>query len=114
MTYFQGCNRRFSEVCRNLAWNPRRKIPWFPTIDQKCVGCAKCVVFCSLGTFAIEEKDGNKRAVAKNPNNCVVLCSGCASIGPAVAIKHPSKKEYGENIKALRENPDLKLRKHSK
>ena len=94
---------------------PRSKVPWYPTIDYaKCVSCGKCVEFCSLGTYAFEEENGKKKALVKNPNNCVVLCSGCDSICPAGAIKHPSKKEFRENIKALRENPDLKLRKRSK
>jgi NAD-dependent dihydropyrimidine dehydrogenase PreA subunit len=93
----------------------RSKVPWYPTIDYaKCVSCGKCVEFCSLGTYAFEEENGKKKTLVKNPNNCVVLCSGCDSICPAGAIKHPSKKEFRENIKALRENPDLKLRKRSK
>ncbi len=75
---------------------------------------AACVEFCSLGTYLFEEENGKKGFGKKNPNNCVVLCSGCDSICAAGAFKHPSKKEFRENIKAFRENPDLKLRKRSK
>lgn len=90
---------------------PRDKIPWHPTIDyEKCISCGKCVEYCKLGTYEFDEKDGKKRSVVKNPNNCVVLCSGCDSICPVGAIKHPSKKEFQEKLRELRTNPDLKLR----
>ena len=57
---------------------PRSKIPWYPTIDyEKCVSCGKCVDYCKLGTYEFEQKDGKNRPVVKNPNNCVVLCTGC-------------------------------------
>ncbi len=82
---------------------PRSQIPWYPTIDyEKCVSCEKCVDYCKLGTFEFEEKDRKKRSVVKNPNNCVVLCTGCDEICPSGAIKHPSKKETRETIKNLR------------
>jgi NAD-dependent dihydropyrimidine dehydrogenase PreA subunit len=82
---------------------PRSKIPWYPAIDyEKCVSCGKCVEFCSLGTYGFEEKDGKKRAVVKNPNNCVVLCSGCDAICPAGAISHPSKTATRKIITKLR------------
>lgn len=84
---------------------PRSKIPWNPTIDyKKCVSCGKCVEYCTLGTFDFEEKNGNKRPVVKNPNNCVVLCTGCDGICSAHAIRHQSKKETREIIKNLRKN----------
>jgi formate hydrogenlyase subunit 6/NADH:ubiquinone oxidoreductase subunit I len=36
---------------------PRDKIPWYPTIDyEKCVSCGKCVEYCTLGTYAFEER----------------------------------------------------------
>lgn len=89
-------------------WIPRSKIPWYPTIDyEKCVGCGKCVEFCTLRTFGFEGGNGKKRPIVKNPNNCVVLCSGCDSICPAKAIKHPSKKQTREAIKALRKTYSL-------
>ena len=87
---------------------PRSKIPWYPTIDyEKCVSCGKCVDYCKLDTFKFEEKDGEKRTIVKNPNNCVVLCTGCDEICPAGAITHPSKKETSEIIRNLRKNYDL-------
>ncbi len=87
---------------------PRNKIQWFPTIDyEKCIGCGKCVDYCTLGTFEIEEKGGKKRSVVKNPYNCVVLCTGCDSICPVGAIKHPSKNATKDEIKNLRKKHPL-------
>jgi NAD-dependent dihydropyrimidine dehydrogenase PreA subunit len=82
---------------------PRNKIPWGPKIDyDKCVSCGKCVDYCKLGVYEFEEKEGKTRSVVKNPNNCVVMCTGCEEQCPADAIKHPSKKETREIIKNLR------------
>jgi NAD-dependent dihydropyrimidine dehydrogenase PreA subunit len=79
---------------------PRSKIPWGPTIDyEKCISCGKCVDYCKLGAYEFEEKEGTKRAVVRNPNNCVVFCTGCEEQCPAGAIKFPSKKETREIIK---------------
>jgi NAD-dependent dihydropyrimidine dehydrogenase PreA subunit len=50
----------------------------------------------------LEEKEGKKRPVVKNPYNCVVLCNGCDAICPAGAITHPSKKETGDLIREMR------------
>jgi len=84
---------------------PRNRIPWYPIIDyQKCVSCGRCVDYCKLGTFEIEERDGDTKCVVKNPNNCVVLCTGCDEICPAGAIKHQSKKETREIIRKLRKD----------
>ena len=86
---------------------PRSKITWRPFIDyDKCINCGKCVECCTLGTYEFEEKGAKKIPMVKNPNNCVVLCSGCDSICPAGAIKHPSKKEFREKIKELLANVD--------
>ena len=52
--------------------------------------------------YEFEESNGKKIPVVKNPNNCVVLCSGCDSICPAGAIKHPAKKQARELIRMLR------------
>ncbi len=82
---------------------PRDKIQWFPTIDYvKCIACGKCVDYCTLGTFEFEEKNGKIRPLVKNPYNCVVLCTGCDSICPQGAIKHPSKRITKEAIRNLR------------
>lgn len=84
---------------------PRSKIPWYPTINyEKCVSCGKCVDYCKLGVYDFEEKVGKKISAVKNPNNCVVYCSGCDSICPAGAIKHPSKKETAKVISKLRKD----------
>jgi NAD-dependent dihydropyrimidine dehydrogenase PreA subunit len=82
---------------------PRSKIPWYPAIDYaKCISCGKCVDYCTLGVFEFEEKQGKKRSVVKNPNNCVVFCTGCQEICPAGAITHQSKKETRAIIRKLR------------
>ncbi len=88
---------------------PREKILWNPTIDyEKCISCGKCVEYCTLGTYAFEEEKGTKKPIVKNPNNCVVLCSGCDSICPTGAISHPSKKQTRERIKELRKTYSVK------
>jgi len=90
---------------------PRSKIPWYPSIDyEKCIACGKCVDFCHKSVFSMEEKVGKKKTVVKNPNSCVVICTGCDDICPAGAISHPSKKEFTQKIRALRKNPDYKLK----
>jgi NAD-dependent dihydropyrimidine dehydrogenase PreA subunit len=92
---------------------PRDKIPWHPTIDyEKCVGCGKCVDYCTLGTYESKENKGEKKPIVSNPNNCVVLCSGCDSICLANAITHPSKKQTQEIIRNLRKTYPVKLTKN--
>jgi len=62
------------------------KIPWNPIIDyDKYVACGKCVAFCHVGSFRIEEQDGKKRA-AVTPNKCIIFCRGCEDVCPADAI----------------------------
>jgi NAD-dependent dihydropyrimidine dehydrogenase PreA subunit len=81
---------------------PRSKIPWGPTIDyEKCISCGKCADYCKLGVFEFEEKEGKKVSVVKNPNNCVVFCTGCQEQCPADAITHPSKEETRKIIRKL-------------
>ena len=94
-----------SQIMSEESWHnmPRSKIPWYPTIDyKKCVSCGKCVEYCTLGTFEFEVKEGMKKPYVKNPNNCVVLCTGCDSLCPAGAIKHQSKQKTRNVIKELR------------
>lgn len=82
---------------------PRSKIPWYPMIDyEKCVSCGKCVDYCTLGVLEFEEKEGKKMSVVKNPNNCVVFCTGCEEICPASAITHPSKKETRKIVENMK------------
>ena len=82
---------------------PRSKIPWGPTIDyKKCISCGKCVDYCKLGVYEFEEHQGKKRLIVKNPDSCVVLCTGCEEICSAGAITHPSKRETREIIRKLR------------
>lgn len=73
---------------------PRNEIPWYPIIDyDKCIACGTCVEFCHNRTFDFEEKDGEKKVIAKNPYNCVVFCRGCESQCPVSAITHQSEEE---------------------
>jgi NAD-dependent dihydropyrimidine dehydrogenase PreA subunit len=73
---------------------PRNKIPWAPKIDyKKCVSCGKCVDFCHMHAFGLEEKNGKKKTVVKNLDACVVFCRGCEDICPVSAISHPSEEE---------------------
>jgi len=82
---------------------PRSKIPWGPTINyEKCTCCGKCLDYCKLGVYEFEEKKGNNRSEVKNPNNCVVFCTGCQDQCPVGAIKFPSKKETRDIINELR------------
>ena len=86
---------------------PRSKIPWYPTIDyEKCISCGKCVDYCKLGVYEFQESQGKKRSVVKNPNNCVVFCTGCEAQCPAKAITHPSKKETRKIIRKLQKAKD--------
>ena len=81
---------------------PRKKIPWYPTINyEKCVSCGKCVDFCHAQSFGFEEKDEKKKTVLKNLNACVVMCRGCEDICPAGAITHPSEEETKQLIEKL-------------
>lgn len=89
---------------------PRDKIPWYPTINyEKCVSCGKCIDYCTLGTYEFKEEE--KKPIVANPNNCVVLCSGCDSICPTGAINHPSKKQTQEIIRGLRKTYPVKQTK---
>ncbi len=85
---------------------PRNKIPWGPTIDyEKCASCGKCREYCTLGVFGSKEKNREKQSVVKNPNNCVVFCTGCENQCPVGAIKFPSKRETRELIMKLQKTP---------
>jgi NAD-dependent dihydropyrimidine dehydrogenase PreA subunit len=81
---------------------PRNKIPWGPKIDyEKCISCGKCVEYCKLGVYELEENQGKKKSVVKNPYNCVVFCKGCEEQCPAGAITHPLKEETQKIIEKL-------------
>ena len=91
---------------------PREKIPWYPTIDyKKCIKCGKCVDYCKLGAYELEEKEGKKKPVVRNPYNCVVLCAGCDSICTAGAISHQHRKQTQETIRNLRKTHLVKQTK---
>ncbi|MCW4043956.1 MAG: ferredoxin family protein [Candidatus Bathyarchaeota archaeon] len=93
---------------------PRRKIPWYPTIDySKCVGCGACVDYCTAGGFGVyvfEERDGKKLPVVKNPYNCIVFCRGCEDkeVCPVGAITHPSEEETHKIIEKLQKSKKRK------
>ncbi len=80
---------------------PRIKISWDPKIDyNKCITCGKCVDFCHMNAFKVEEKDGKNKTTVK-PNFCVVFCRGCEDICPVSAITHPSEEETQKIIDKL-------------
>jgi NAD-dependent dihydropyrimidine dehydrogenase PreA subunit len=81
---------------------PRNKIPWAPKIDyEKCITCGKCVDYCHVKVFTLEEKEGKKSTIVKNPNNCIVFCRGCEDICPVDAITHPSEEKTQKIIEKL-------------
>jgi NAD-dependent dihydropyrimidine dehydrogenase PreA subunit len=91
---------------------PRSQISWGPTIDyDRCISCGKCVDYCTLGVYKFVEKEGKKRPVVENYNNCVVFCTGCQEQCPVGAISHPSRNETREAIKKLAEAQNLKQSK---
>jgi NAD-dependent dihydropyrimidine dehydrogenase PreA subunit len=80
----------------------RDKIPWNPSIDyEKCISCGTCVEYCKLGVYDTKE---DEKPVVKNPNNCVVFCTGCEGQCPVGAINFPSKQETRDLIKKLEKN----------
>ena len=76
---------------------PRKKIPWYPSINYE-----KCVDFCHMSAFGLEETNGKKKSVVKNLNACIVFCKGCEDICPAGAITHPSEEETKKLIEILK------------
>ena len=67
---------------------PTNKIPWDPKIDyEKCITCGKCVDFCHVGSFKIEEKDGEKRTVAKIQTHALYS----AEVAKTSALPAPSR-----------------------
>jgi NAD-dependent dihydropyrimidine dehydrogenase PreA subunit len=86
----------------NFEGIPRSQIPWHPIIDyEKCVSCGKCVDYCHMRVFDVEQKGGEKRTVVKNPDACVVFCRGCEDQCPANAITHPSEEKTQKIIEKL-------------
>jgi NAD-dependent dihydropyrimidine dehydrogenase PreA subunit len=74
----------------------RAKIPWHPTINyDECINCGTCVDYCKMGVYNLEKQ----KPVVKNPNNCIVFCTGCERQCPSDAISFPSKQEIRELIK---------------
>ena len=84
---------------------PRNKIPWYPTIDyDKCANCGICIDYCKLGVYDLVNDGEEKKSIVKNPNNCIVLCTGCKGQCPIGAIRFPSKQETRELIKKLKKS----------
>jgi len=85
---------------------PREKIPWYPTIlTEKCTECGVCVSFCHKAVYA----DG---PVVKNPFNCVVGCTGCASECPSEAISFPSLVDLRDSLERLRKECEVLRGEH--
>jgi len=86
------------ESCEGI---PRENIPWDPKIDyEKCIACGKCVDFCHVGAFRIEETGCQKRTVV-NPDKYIVFCRGREDVCPTGAITHPSEEETQKIITKL-------------
>jgi NAD-dependent dihydropyrimidine dehydrogenase PreA subunit len=84
---------------------PRKDIPWFPTIDENaCINCGLCYVTCGRLVFEMDEE--KRKAVAVEPNRCVVGCTTCANICPTEAIAFPDRSVVQ---KIEREHKILKL-----
>jgi len=87
---------------------PRNKIPWDPKIDySKCTTCGKCVKFCHMNAFKIQEETG-KKIINVNPNCCVVFCRGCEGICPSGAIDHPDETQTKRVISKLKKQSNHK------
>ena len=79
---------------------PRKKIPWFPTIDyDACIGDRECLDFCKNGVLFWDEPLG--RPLVEKPYNCVLGCNACAQICPVEAIHFPTKDELRQTIREL-------------
>jgi NAD-dependent dihydropyrimidine dehydrogenase PreA subunit len=86
---------------------PRDEIPWFPVIDyDKCNFCMECDGFCPHRVF--ERREGERKLVVANPNNCVVFCRACSKTCGPDALSFPSKPEIIAHIKAIREQERVK------
>ena len=105
-------NKEAFKVSEEETWHgiPRSKIPWYPTINYEKFLYAQKIFLSTMKVFATEEKNGKKRTIVEKPNSCVVTCTGCDAICPTGAIKHPFKKEFQTKIRALRKNPNFRLR----
>lgn len=80
---------------------PREKIPWYPTINyDKCNFCMECDKFCPHQVY--EHREGDRKLVVANPNNCVVFCRACGKACGPEAISFPAKTEILKLIKNLR------------
>ncbi|MBE0518200.1 MAG: 4Fe-4S binding protein [Thermoplasmata archaeon] len=83
---------------------PREKIQWYPTIlTNKCTKCGACVSFCKQAVYT----DGEDGSMVKNPFNCVVGCTGCASECPSQAIIFPSLVDLRDALTLLRKECGL-------
>ena len=84
----------------------RDKISWYPTIDyEKCNFCMECATFCPHRVF--EQREGDRRLVVANPNNCVVFCRACSKTCGPDALTFPDKQATIAEIKQIREQESV-------
>jgi NAD-dependent dihydropyrimidine dehydrogenase PreA subunit len=83
-------------------------------ITKNALTVENAKITASLGYTNWKDLKAKKKSVVKNPNSCVVLCTGCDGICPASAIKHQPKKETHEIIKALRNTYSVKSKRRTK
>ena len=78
-----------SENLKDYLGIPRKKIPWYPSIDQDlCSACGLCVNACKHGTYEFNE---DHKVVVANPYQCEVFCESCKFQCPVEAISFPNR-----------------------
>jgi NAD-dependent dihydropyrimidine dehydrogenase PreA subunit len=66
----------------------------------------ECDTFCPHRVF--ERREGERKLVVDNPNNCVVFCRACSKTCGPEALSFPSKPEIIVRIKQIREQESVK------
>jgi NAD-dependent dihydropyrimidine dehydrogenase PreA subunit len=85
-----------------LLSNLREKFPWFPTIDvDGCRADLQCLNFCPHDVFEWDAKTG--RPIVAHPLRCLPGCEICVQGCDTGAISLPTKREFQETLKRLRD-----------
>ena len=96
-------SEEFNAESETFMGAPRKKIPWYPTIDYaKCNFCMECDKFCPHNVYERRENEEKKLRI-KNPYNCVVFCRACAKTCAPDALIFPNKPEIIKLIKQIRD-----------
>lgn len=102
--YYKITNNRVrslvSDCCLKWFNLDRKKINWFPKIDEKkCDGCGLCLIGCEKDVFGFNHK--KNKVFVMNSFNCRVGCRMCETYCIQNAISLPDE-EYLKGI--IREN----------